>query len=64
MAIFTVDDAGDAGRPEPRAAAARGGAVHGALDRLGGWLDAPYAGVVIAAALVVILVLGLLLLRR
>ena len=34
------------------------------LDRLGTALDAPYAGVVIAVALAVVLVLGLVLLRR
>ncbi len=63
VAIFAVDQPGDAAAGVPPVRE-RGGAGHAALERLGAALDTPYAGVVVAAALVVILVLGLLLLRR
>ena len=62
VAIFTVDvlpeepEGGDAGVPR--------GPFHAVVDRLGSWLDATYAGVAIAVVLALVLVLGLLLLRR
>jgi hypothetical protein len=63
VAIFTVDAAPqDPALDAP--ASGQGGGFHAVEDRLGAWLDASFAGVVIAAALAVVLVLGLVLLRR
>jgi hypothetical protein len=64
VAIFALDEPGDVAAEVMSPSVARGGPVHTALDRVGSALDGPYTGVVIAAALAVILVLGLLFLRR
>jgi hypothetical protein len=62
VAILTVDTS-PAGPVGPSGVAHRGWKHAGAV-RLAGWLDHAYAGVGVAAALLVILVLGLLFLRR
>ena len=62
VAIFTADVLPEepmAGMPGSHA-----GPLHTVVDRLGSWLDGPYAGVAIAVVLALVLVLGLLLLRR
>jgi hypothetical protein len=63
VSIFTVDAVPDDPPLDSHASRPAGG-VHAALDHLGAWLDAPYAGLAIAAALAVVLTLGLMLLRR
>lgn len=63
VAIFTVEEAEEAAVPAAPVTSA-GGAARSAMTRLGTWLDAPYAGVAIAALLALLLVVGLLLLRR
>jgi hypothetical protein len=63
VAIFSVDGTPEAAAPGV-AMAARHSAVRARAARVGAWLDGAYAGAVVAAALVVILVLGLLLSRH
>jgi hypothetical protein len=63
VAIFSVDGRPDADPPGEPLRVQRG-SFRRATDRLGVWLDNPYAGAAIAAVLVLILVLGLLLSRH
>jgi hypothetical protein len=62
VAILTVDTSPSA--PGGLSGVARRGWTHAGADRVAAWLDHAYAGVGVAAALLVILVLGLLFLRR
>ncbi len=61
VSVFSVEVGGPALRDDEPTTP---GGIHAVLDRIGGWLDAPYAVVGIALGLVVVLALGLALLRR
>lgn len=62
VAIFTIDTS--PALPGELTPNVRRGWIHAVRDQVAASLDHPYAGVGVAAALLVILALGLLLLRR